>query len=132
VVTGRAKTAHGWLRRGDILRCFAVRRVFAAPHPLQPDVVELAEPAIVESLTSIKRAGADLIISYWAEALAKLLPLCTASRDEPADSRRRLRCGRTLRILLRRKSIASVSDRFENRRPLGGIGRRAGFKILCP
>ena len=30
--------------------------------------------AIVESLVSIKRAGADLIISYYAERLAKLLP----------------------------------------------------------
>ena len=30
--------------------------------------------AILESLTSIKRAGADLIISYYAEALTKLLP----------------------------------------------------------
>jgi porphobilinogen synthase len=30
--------------------------------------------AILESLTSIKRAGADLIISYYAETLAKLLP----------------------------------------------------------
>ena len=30
--------------------------------------------AILESLTAIKRAGADLIISYYAEKLAKLLP----------------------------------------------------------
>jgi porphobilinogen synthase len=30
--------------------------------------------AILESLTSIKRAGADLIISYYAETLVKLLP----------------------------------------------------------
>jgi porphobilinogen synthase len=30
--------------------------------------------AILESLTSIKRAGADLIITYYAEKLAKLLP----------------------------------------------------------
>jgi porphobilinogen synthase len=30
--------------------------------------------AILESLTAIKRAGADLIISYYAETLAKLLP----------------------------------------------------------
>jgi porphobilinogen synthase len=29
---------------------------------------------LLESLTAIKRAGADLIISYYAEALAKLLP----------------------------------------------------------
>jgi porphobilinogen synthase len=29
---------------------------------------------ILESLTAIKRAGADLIITYYAEALAKLLP----------------------------------------------------------
>jgi porphobilinogen synthase len=33
------------------------------------------ERAIIESLTAIKRAGADLIISYWADALARLLPL---------------------------------------------------------
>jgi porphobilinogen synthase len=32
------------------------------------------ERAAVESLTSIKRAGADLIISYYAGQLAKLLP----------------------------------------------------------
>ena len=31
------------------------------------------EQAIVESLTSIKRAGADLVISYFTEAVAKLL-----------------------------------------------------------
>lgn len=31
--------------------------------------------AILESLTSIKRAGADLIITYYAEKLAKLLPI---------------------------------------------------------
>lgn len=31
------------------------------------------ERAVLESLTSIKRAGADLIISYYAELLAKLL-----------------------------------------------------------
>ena len=30
--------------------------------------------AVIESLISIKRAGADLIISYWAERLATLLP----------------------------------------------------------
>jgi porphobilinogen synthase len=30
--------------------------------------------AVLESLTAIKRAGADLIISYYAELLAKLLP----------------------------------------------------------
>ena len=30
--------------------------------------------AILESLTSIKRAGADLIITYYAETLARLLP----------------------------------------------------------
>jgi porphobilinogen synthase len=29
---------------------------------------------LLESLTAIKRAGADLIISYYAEALAKLIP----------------------------------------------------------
>ena len=29
--------------------------------------------AILESLTSIKRAGADLIISYYAEHLAKVI-----------------------------------------------------------
>jgi porphobilinogen synthase len=31
--------------------------------------------AILESLLSIKRAGADLIISYYAEKLARLLPI---------------------------------------------------------
>jgi porphobilinogen synthase len=30
--------------------------------------------AVLESLTAIKRAGADLIITYYAELLAKLLP----------------------------------------------------------
>lgn len=30
--------------------------------------------AVLESLTAIKRAGADLIICYWAEVLEKLLP----------------------------------------------------------
>ena len=30
--------------------------------------------AVLESLTAIKRAGADLIITYFAELLAKLLP----------------------------------------------------------
>ena len=30
--------------------------------------------AILESLISIKRAGADLIITYYAEQLARLLP----------------------------------------------------------
>ena len=30
---------------------------------------------ILESLTSIKRAGADLIITYYAEKIAKLLPV---------------------------------------------------------
>ena len=32
------------------------------------------ERAVLESLTSIKRAGADLIITYYAERLARLLP----------------------------------------------------------
>jgi porphobilinogen synthase len=32
------------------------------------------ERVILESLTAIKRAGADLIITYYAETLAKLLP----------------------------------------------------------
>ncbi len=31
--------------------------------------------AVIESLIAIKRAGADLIISYYAELLAKLLPI---------------------------------------------------------
>ena len=30
--------------------------------------------AVLESLTAIKRAGADLIITYYAEHVAKLLP----------------------------------------------------------
>ena len=30
--------------------------------------------AILESLTAIKRAGADLIITYYAERLAKVVP----------------------------------------------------------
>jgi porphobilinogen synthase len=30
---------------------------------------------VVESLVAIKRAGADLIITYYAERLAKLLPV---------------------------------------------------------
>ena len=30
--------------------------------------------AVLESLIAIKRAGADLIITYYAEKLAKLLP----------------------------------------------------------
>jgi porphobilinogen synthase len=30
--------------------------------------------AVLESLVAIKRAGADLIITYYAERLAKLLP----------------------------------------------------------
>src|SRR5207247_2596651 len=30
--------------------------------------------AVLESLTAIKRAGADLIITYYAELLARLLP----------------------------------------------------------
>ena len=32
------------------------------------------ERVVLESLTAIKRAGADLIITYYAELLAKLLP----------------------------------------------------------
>jgi porphobilinogen synthase len=31
------------------------------------------ERTVIESLTSIKRAGADLIITYYAELLAKLI-----------------------------------------------------------
>jgi porphobilinogen synthase len=31
------------------------------------------EKAMRESLTSIKRAGADIIITYWAKDLAKVL-----------------------------------------------------------
>jgi porphobilinogen synthase len=31
------------------------------------------EKAMVESLTAIKRAGADIIITYWAKEVAKLL-----------------------------------------------------------
>ena len=31
------------------------------------------EKAMVESLTAIKRAGADIIITYWAPQAAKLL-----------------------------------------------------------
>lgn len=30
--------------------------------------------AVLESLTAIKRAGADLIVTYYAERLAKLIP----------------------------------------------------------
>ena len=31
------------------------------------------EPAIVETLTSIRRAGADVILTYWAAEAARLL-----------------------------------------------------------
>jgi porphobilinogen synthase len=31
------------------------------------------EPAILESLTSIRRAGADVILTYWATEAARLL-----------------------------------------------------------
>jgi porphobilinogen synthase len=31
------------------------------------------EKAMLESVTSIKRAGADIIITYWAKDLAKVL-----------------------------------------------------------
>ena len=32
------------------------------------------ERAVIESLLAIRRAGADLVITYYAELLAKLLP----------------------------------------------------------
>jgi porphobilinogen synthase len=31
------------------------------------------EKAMLESVTSIKRAGADIIITYWAKQLAQVL-----------------------------------------------------------
>jgi len=31
------------------------------------------EKTMLESVTAIKRAGADMIITYWAKALAKTL-----------------------------------------------------------
>src|SRR5699024_11760218 len=31
------------------------------------------EPAIMESLTGIRRAGADIILTYWATTAAKML-----------------------------------------------------------
>jgi porphobilinogen synthase len=33
-----------------------------------------ADRSVLESLVAIKRAGADLIVTYYAERLAKLLP----------------------------------------------------------
>ena len=31
------------------------------------------EPAILETLTSIRRAGADIVLTYWASEVARLL-----------------------------------------------------------
>jgi porphobilinogen synthase len=31
------------------------------------------EPAILETLTSIRRAGADVVLTYWAAEAARLL-----------------------------------------------------------
>ena len=31
------------------------------------------EPAILETLTSIRRAGADIVLTYWATEVARLL-----------------------------------------------------------
>jgi porphobilinogen synthase len=31
------------------------------------------EPAIMETLTSIRRAGADVVLTYWAAEVARLL-----------------------------------------------------------
>ena len=31
------------------------------------------EPAIIDSLTGIRRAGADIILTYWATEAARLL-----------------------------------------------------------
>ena len=51
------------------------------------------EAAILETLTSIRRAGADVILTYWAPEAARLLPA-----DPPlvevrgAPARRWLRC----------------------------------------
>ncbi len=32
-----------------------------------------ARPAILETLTSIRRAGADVVLTYWAAEAARLL-----------------------------------------------------------
>ena len=42
------------------------------------------EPAILETLTSIRRAGADVILTYWAAEAARLLAPLTPRRDSPA------------------------------------------------
>ncbi len=50
------------------------------------------EAAILETLTSIRRAGADVVLTYWAAEAARLLtPLSVAAqaRLRPAVSRNR-------------------------------------------
>ena len=37
------------------------------------------EPAILEALTSIRRAGADVVLTYWAAEAARLLALSTCN-----------------------------------------------------
>ena len=45
------------------------------------------EPAILETLTSIRRAGADVVLTYWAVEAARLLapagPLGASARMTP-------------------------------------------------
>ena len=46
------------------------------------------EAAILETLTSIRRAGADVILTYWAAEAARLLALSPKCADPPRSRRR--------------------------------------------
>ena len=46
------------------------------------------ERAIVESLTSIRRAGADIVLTYWAVEVARLLGEGAGVSVFPADAPR--------------------------------------------
>ncbi len=52
------------------------------------------EPAILETLTSIRRAGADIVLTYWAAEAARLLPLADRIRPRGHGD---ARCARGLR-----------------------------------
>ena len=53
------------------------------------------EPAILETLTAIRRAGADIVLTYWAAEAARCCadPLTAGQRRRSVDAAPRVRDG---------------------------------------
>ena len=76
------------------------------------------EPAILETLTSIRRAGADIVLTYWAAEAARLLRALTAARPAGVEV-----APPAVRAARRSVDACARGRQVDGERPVSATGR---------